>query len=269
MGEAILELHMFRIEYYYREELLRSPEERRQHQVVCASLKANGRISEFAVLETNAAFPNPEAQRSLFGQLRNFASRHRVGLARVFGSNRSGFWYMPAQFIFVFNEDTLAEVFPCRIGGDDMDITEYLERLGSGQPWTVRSGGGMDGKRHRAVIAQILTNSDVLEAGLVFQGKNVQVSRDFGELGYVDLVFTDRSGRALLVEVKVGSGELDKAIGQILRHRQLFARQNGLPEESIRPGIACPYIPPQYRSICESIGVSYFEVPQSATARRL
>jgi hypothetical protein len=50
----------------------------------------------------------------------------------------------------------------------------------------------------------------------------------------VDLVFADRDGHILLLEVKVGPDELDKAIGQILRHRYLYAQQNHISESSIR-----------------------------------
>ena len=254
---------MIHIQYYYRKRLLQATEEVNRHQGVCDSLvalKAKGRIADFKIQETDTAFPNPETQQTLFEQLRDFANRHKVGLSRIFGSNRAGFWYMPGQFILVFKDDTLAEVFPCRIGDDEVGVAEYLERLDGGKPWTTRSSGSMEGKKHNTLIAQILNNSDVLEPGLAIQGKNVQVSRDFGELSYVDLVFTDRSGRTLLVEVKVGSDELDKAVGQILRHRYLFTNQNGVQESAVRVGIACPYVPVQYRRICESNRISWFEL---------
>jgi len=265
MSGVILQLRMVHIQYYHREKLLQANDEVKRHQEVCDSLvalKANGRIADFKIQETDTAFPNPEIQGKLFEQLRDFATRHKVGLSRIFGSNRAGFWFLPAQFLLVLKENTLAEVFPCRIGDEEVGIAEYLERLDSGKPWTTRSGGGMEGKKHKALIAQILNNSDLLEAGLAVQGKNVQVSRDFGELGYVDLVFNDRSGRTLLVEVKVGPDELDKALGQILRHRYLFASQNGMQESAVRVGIACPYVPIQYQSICESNGISWFELAQ-------
>ena len=67
----------------------------------------------------------------------------------------------------------------------------------------------------------------------------------------------------MLVEVKVGPNELDKAIGQIMRHRNLFARQNQVDQTSIRMGIACPSIPAHYRSICAEVGITSFEIPES------
>jgi hypothetical protein len=60
------------------------------------------------------------------------------------------------------------------------------------------------------------------------------VSQDLGEERFIDLLFEDRDGRPLLVEVKCGPAELDKAIGQILRHRYLFAQQNGIAKDRIR-----------------------------------
>lgn len=255
-----------RVVYYYRRTLLDTPEGAARHQQTCnllSQLRAEGRITKCVTQDADAGFPTEEARHQLFNQLRDFAGRHKVGLADVFGSNRRSFWYLPPQFLLVFEGDALREVFPCRIGDEEVEPLEYLEQVAAGRPWTIRSIKGMEGKKHTALVAQILVKPDILEAGLVLQGRNVQVSRNFGELGFVDLVFNDRDGRPLLVEVKVGPEELDKAIGQILRHRQLFAQQNRLEDGTVRVGIACPYIPPQYRSICERVGITCFEIPSS------
>jgi hypothetical protein len=73
---------------------------------------------------------------------------------------------------------------------------------------------------------EILAGPDLLEPGLTFRSQNVQVSQDFGELGFIDLMFEDADGRTLLVKVKVKADELDKAFSQILRQRHFFAQQN-------------------------------------------
>lgn len=118
----------------------------------------------------------------------------------------------------------------------------------------------MEGKRHKVLVAQIVANPDILEPGLVLKGQNVLVSQDFGEQGFIDLLFEDRKARWLLVEVKSGPDELDKAIGQVLRHRHLFARQNGLSKDTIRIAVCSPFVPAHSRSICEESGIQWFEV---------
>ena len=146
-------------------------------------------------------------------------------------------------------------------------IARAWRRVERGEPWTMRSGAGMEGKKHKALITQILAQPDLLEPRLTYRGKDVQVSQDFGELGFVDLMFEDRDGRTLLVEVKVKADELDKAIGQIQRHRYLFARQNNKEEASIRIGIACPFIPESCCAICSKSGIACFEIPLTEATR--
>jgi hypothetical protein len=70
----------------------------------------------------------------------------------------------------------------------------------------------------------------------------------------------DSKGSYLVVEVKPQLGELDEAIGKILRHRKLFTKQNNLEEKSIRAGIVCPYFPDSHRRICQEIGIEPFEI---------
>lgn len=253
-----------RIAYYYRKYLFDGADGAAKHERVgnlLAQLHEMGRIAEYTIEDYDSAFPTDEAHKELSNRLRDFALRHHVGLARSFGSNRYGFTYPPEQFLLVYEGDALREVFPCEVG-EEIRPLEYLERFASGQPWTTRTARAKEGKKHATLVAQIASEPDLLEPGLTFRSQSVHLSRDFGEVGYVDLVFEDRSGRLLLVEVKAGPEELDKATGQIFRYRQLFAQQNGIEESTIRLGVVCPYIPPQYRSLCESIGISCFEIPQ-------
>ena len=142
--------------------------------------------------------------------------------------------------------------------GDPVEPLEFIERLERDQPWTTRQAGVMEGKKHKVLVAEIRAQPDALEPGLVLRGENVQVSRDFGELGFIDLLFEDRDHRVLLVEVKVQPDELDKVIGQILRHRYLCAQQNHLENTSIRVGIGCPFIPESCRVICADVGYRVF-----------
>jgi hypothetical protein len=254
------------IAYYYRKSVMDTREGAAHHDEIrdlLSRLRAKGHITDYVVQDTEIAFPTKQAEEDLFSRLRDFAARHKVGLARPFGSRRHSFCYLPQQFLLVYEGTRLKEVFPCEIGDrDQVEPFEFLSQITTGRPWTVRSASGMEGKRHKALIAQILSKPDRLEAGLMIRGQNVQVSQDFGELGFIDLVFEDSDGHTLLVEVKVGPNELDKAIGQIMRHRYLFARQNRVDETSIRMAIACPSIPTHYRSICAEVGITCFEIPE-------
>jgi hypothetical protein len=258
------------IAYYYRPSVLGTPQSAALHAETSSALSrlgATGRIADCVIADVDVAFPTEQAQQELFDRLRDFALRHKVGLARVFGSRRSGFCYLPQQFLLVLEGDKLQEVFPCEMGqGDAVEPLEFLDGLERNHPWTTRSARGMEGKKHKVLVAEILTRPDTLEPGLALRGENVQVSRDFCELGFIDLVFEDRDHRVLLVEVKVGVDELDKAIGQILRHRYLFAQQNQMDRSSIRVGIACPYISESCRVICADVGITCFELPKTLTA---
>jgi hypothetical protein len=86
------------------------------------------------------------------------------------------------------------------------------------------------------------------------------VTRGFGERGLIDAVFQKVDGGYLLVEVKGKPEELDKAVGQILRHRTLFVAQNGLEEERVEVAIACPFIPAEAQEVCQSIGIRCLEL---------
>ncbi len=254
------------IAYYYQNSAMDTPESAARHQEICnllSRLRSEGYITDYVIQDAEVAFPT-EARGKLFNQLRDFALQHKVRLARAFGSQRYGFCYLPQQFLLVSEDDQLREVFPCAIGrGGQVEPLEFLTEISRGRSWTTRSVGGMEGRKHKSLVAQILGNPGMLEPGLIVRGRNVQVSQDFGELGFVDLAFEDCQGRPLLVEVKVGPNELDKAIGQIMRHRYLFARQNRMDEASIRIGIACRSIPMYWRSICASTGIACFEVPET------
>ena len=73
-------------------------------------------------------------------------------------------------------------------------------------------------------------------------------------------MYLDGVGRYLLVEVKVYATEIDKAIGQIIRHGVMFAQQNFLSEGLVRLAVACPDIPTVHRTACARARVEWFEL---------
>lgn len=253
-----------KIAYYYDINTTGTANGKARHERICSLLSDLGRSSRvggFTILERQETFPTDEAKKEILERLRDFSLRHHVKLGRVFGSNRYGFSYLPPGFMFVYEDGELREVFPCEIEGTYVDVLEFIEQVVKGEAWNVYSAGRRKERgKHKELVDRIAENPEVLEPGLQLRGRNVHVSREFGEVGYVDLVFMDRDGRYLLLEVKVKPEEIDKAIGQILRHRSLFASQNFLQSEKIRVAIACPFIPPQSQKICEEAGIQCFEV---------
>ena len=250
------------IHYFYGDQYV-GPDRAGDHEKVLTALerlRATRKISQHKVQHHKERFPTKEDERKFLRELADFSLRHHVSLRQVFGSRRHGFCYLPPQFLLVYAEGKLAEVFPCRVGGTEIGILDYLGRLERGEAWTTSSYRVGKLTRHEQLIEEIVSNADILEAGLRLFGRSVQVSQEFGERRIVDLVFTDIGGRYLLLEVKVKTDEIDKAIGQILRHREIFAKQNFVEKSELRVGIACPIIPAQAQAICEATGIESFEL---------
>ncbi|HKY20381.1 MAG TPA: endonuclease NucS domain-containing protein [Vicinamibacterales bacterium] len=250
-----------RITYFYRPSLLSDPDRQASHNRMCHLLgELESKGWEVATEDADTRFPTYAAQRDWLEKLglRDFAVRRKVGLSRSFGSRKSAFAWLPEQVLLVNDGTRLCEVFPCRISGNEIEPLEYLEKIAGGQPWTTRSGKGMEGRIHKLLIDQVTSKPHLLETGLTLKGRDVHVAQD-SEIGFVDLVFEDSERRLMLVEVKVQADELAKAVGQILWHRQLYCAQNSIAKERVRVAICCQYIPPQYRLVCAEQGIEWFQ----------
>ncbi|MFQ5853212.1 MAG: HTH domain-containing protein [Candidatus Binatia bacterium] len=237
------------------------------HENVCRilrELQECARVTDIVIADHREAFAAESERQKLLEDLSDFSMRRQVGLARVFGSRRHGFWYLPPQFLLVYEGDGLREVFPCKVGGRDIEILDFLKHFASGEAWTTRSSAWREGGRHRELVDRLSSDPSSLELGLTLKGLNVPVSRGFGERGLIDAVFQKADGGYLLVEVKGKPEELDKAVGQILRHRQLFAAQNSLDERRVDVAIACPFIPADARKVCEGVGIRWLELKSRA-----
>lgn len=237
-----------------------------RHQEILAllsSLQGAGRITEVLVQDHQKAFPTEEVRARFFDQLREFGTRHKVRLGRLFGSNRHRFWWLPREVLLVHEGPRLSEVFPCEVEGNVIEPLDFLRLFNKGQAWTVRSARGRsEGGRHKELVEWICKDPDRLAPGLRLLGSNVHVSREFGESGYIDLVFEKTEGSYLLVEVKVKPDEIDKAIGQVMRHRELFAAQNALDKSRIAIAVACPFVPAHIRMVCFSAGIACFQLEE-------
>lgn len=259
----VISLHPITLAYYHSDEPLADTVRRCQHEAICGhlgKLKDAGLILGYSIQEQSQAFPTKEARQKVLCRLRDFSMRHHVGLGKIFGSNRYGFSYLPSSFLFVTEGEELREVFPCDISGTQFDAQEFLESLLQGEPWNRQLVPEKKQTNHETLIQRIVDNPNILEPGLTLAGRTVHLSRDFGEVGYVDLIFEDKEGLHLLVEVKVKSDEIDKAIGQVRRYRELYAKQNFVSLDKLRLGIACPSIPELSRATCQEIGIECFEI---------
>jgi hypothetical protein len=229
-----------------------------------SGLQHDSRVVEVSTRDHREAFPTDEDRSAFLEKLRDFGCRHHVGLGRVFGSRRHRFWWLPPQFLLVYDSSRLCEVFPCDIEDTRVEPEEFLERLWRGEPWVTLAEARHRGpQKHQVMVERIRKDPDVVETGATIVRTDVHVSRGFAEVGYVDVVLRDRAGRYLLLEVKVKADEIDKAIGQILRHRELFCSQNLLEPGSVRLGIACPYVPEHARRVCLAVGIEAFELSWS------
>lgn len=251
------------LQYFYNQKLVRDPQISEKHKEILFlldDLRHLSKISGFELYETDNTFGEEAVRQGFLNNLREFGTKHHVRLRHIFGSRKYGFTYLPAQFLLVMSGEELKEVFPCEISGVEKGIVEFLKFLKQGIPWTNHNVPATRKTKHEIIAEKIIQNPNVLERELHFEGRNVQVSQDFGELGYIDLIFKDHENKYLLVEVKVKPEEIDKATGQILRHRKLFVGQNSIPMESVRLAIACPYIPQHQREVCEEVGIKCFEI---------
>jgi len=232
-----------------------------RHAQVCELLLRlqAGQVAKIAIGAHEDGFPTPDAKTELFRTLEEFATTRQIGLARVFGSRSRGFWFLPAQFVLAYRGSTLAYVFPCRFSRNEIEVVEALERLAAGEAWAVMSKRAKPNLHHETLAVYVRDHPDLFGPGLTCRGTDVLVSRSFAERGFVDAVF-EGAGGYVLVEVKVKADELDKAMGQIVRHRDLFIEENNLPPERVRAAIACPQMPNSFVRTCAAIGIQCVEI---------
>lgn len=251
------------INYFINEKVLAIDKSRKEFREISAllkRLKEKEKIEDYKIIKQNEAFPTEEDKTKFLKELSNFAITRHVGLARVFGSRRYGFSYMPMQFILVYENNIITEVFPCLFGRKEVEILDFLRPVSRGEPWTRFSKPVGKTSRHELMIERIINNPDLLEKNLSLFGRNIRVGSIFSFYGVIDLIFKDKNNRYILLEVKVRPNEIDEGIGQILRHSELFLEQNQISREKIRIGIVCPYIPQAYLRVCGNSGIECFQV---------
>lgn len=258
------------VRYFYRDESA-VPGFSEDHQRACAllqSLLASGKVVAAHIEREDIAFPTSIAKQTLFDTLERHAIERQVGLARVFGSRKRGFCYLPPHFALLYEGDHLDQVFPFRINRAEVGVVEGLNRLCDSRAWTTSSVRSKRNTAHRALADVLMARQEWFAPG-VFVGADVPVSRSFSERGRIDLLWEYPTGDYLLVEVKATMQELDKAIGQVLRHRDLFIEQNHLEPSKVKAAVACPIVPESSRRLCASLGIGWIQLPQDAETKTL
>ncbi|HKW03700.1 MAG TPA: endonuclease NucS domain-containing protein [Nitrososphaerales archaeon] len=130
--------------------------------------------------------------------------------------------------MIIKSEEKDLYVFPCRLGETYYSLSDGFEYLRSNFP----SLPVLDWQSEKEIASNILRNPDLIEEGLHEPRQEEETGA-----GKIDLVFTDRNGRDLLVEVEREAD--DAPLGQILRLCAGYLRLHSLPGESIRGMIAC------------------------------
>jgi hypothetical protein len=256
------------IEYYHRPEWCQDTAGADAHArciELLSELKARQLIDRYQARTAAESF-SADAERDLLRRLRHFASARGIRLGRRFGSNKHHFSWLPARFLIVSRAARWLAVFPCELESGYVMPEDYLESLLTGEPWTIgsRSRNGAD-TAHERIVKQLASQPDLLERGLRFEARDVFVSAG-DERGYIDLLFRDSEDRFLIVEVKVGPTELDKATGQVRRHRRLFAEMNSIDSARIRIALACPEIPLARLAEFQELAIGCFVVANGRSA---
>ncbi|MGO9453540.1 MAG: endonuclease NucS domain-containing protein [Candidatus Binataceae bacterium] len=203
--------------------------------------------------------------KQLLSKLQEFAMRRKIKVR--FGSARYPYQSSPLQFLLVYRGDDLCQAFPCALEGGYVYPENFLEHFVAGEPWTLASRRRGRDRDHDRIVAYLIANPETIEPGLTFLGTEHPVSGISDELGFLDLLFRDRDGRSLIVEVKVKSSELDEGIGKLGRHRRLFGEMNHIEPSRIRRLLACPEIPEARTSELREADIEWCVVPAAVIVK--
>ncbi len=130
--------------------------------------------------------------------------------------------------LLVEEEDRPVYVFPCRVGETYYSVKDGLAHLRSNLPNLPQ----LLGTSEKELSEAIMKKPELIERGL----RIVQRDLDSGA-GSVDIVFIDKNGRHLIVEVEREAD--DAPLGQILRLCAAYEKKYSIPRGNVRGLIAC------------------------------
>lgn len=146
--------------------------------------------------------------------------------------------------LIINSEEKDLFVFPCRLGETYYSLSDGFEYLRSNFPTLPV----LEWQSEKEITSIILSEPNLIEEGL----HDPKQEEETGA-GKIDLLFVDRNGRDLLVEVEREAD--DAPLGQILRLCAGYVRLHSLPEESVRGMIACMRARPFVRHAAEMAGI--------------
>lgn len=141
------------------------------------------------------------------------------------GSKKLNLLNTPVILVGRDKEEDSAYVFPCAIGEKYYSVSEGLSFVKA----HLADLQELPGVSEEAITKLIVNNPSILEQGLKYIGEEVKVST-----GFCDIVFEDKYGKILLVEVERDLS--DQAIGQILRLASGYEKDHNT---IVRPAIVC------------------------------
>jgi hypothetical protein len=141
-------------------------------------------------------------------------------------------------------------VFPCKSGEIYYDVMGGIKFLHDNLPNLIDLPSGTE----ESVTSVILRRTELLEEGLSLVSSEIETSRGRG-----DLLFKDKNGRLLLVEVEREAH--DQSVGQILRLCAGYESQHGLELGTIRAAIACIRINDNVLAAAKRAGIEVWKIP--------
>jgi hypothetical protein len=164
--------------------------------------------------------------REIKPQLKGKVRASRGGALPISGSGKLNLGNTPV--ILVSRDKEQVYVFPCRMGEREYDVSSGIAFLSENLPATP----SLKSETEEGISMRLEKDPTLLEEGLEYEGSEVETST-----GKADLVFIDRAGKCLVVEVERDAG--DSAVGQILRLGAGFESKMGFMQGSVRMGIVC------------------------------
>jgi hypothetical protein len=174
-------------------------------------------------------------------------------------------------FFELWDENGLRGAFPSRIEDAIVDLDYLIDVLRENREWPARrpehAGYRSSGSTpHDAWRNQFIEHSESF-LGPHWETFDTETQAEGEDItGWVDIVFQHGTNNNLyLVEIKPETyiGELDRAIGQLLRYRETLARQSLLEpvrSRETRLAIASPTIPEETKEAADSVGIDTFEL---------
>jgi hypothetical protein len=192
------------------------------------------------------------AIREIRPQLKGKVRASRGGALPISGSGKLNLGNTP--IILVSRDHENLYVFPCRMGEKEYNIASGIDFLSENLPAVPL----LESETEADISTILQKDPSLLEDDLYFEGSEVDTST-----GKADLVFTDGTGKHLVLEVEREAG--DSAVGQILRLCAGYENKSRLSSGSVRMGIVCLRMNENVRAAARRAGIEVWSLTQGAS----